>query len=346
MKAHYQEHREKQRRSALRRAARRSDAERDRGRPRAEALADLDERWRYGGAAGFMLAFTDVLTVKESNDVVAEFVRSKIREKVKDPAVAERLCPTTYPIATKRICVDIDYFETYNRDNVTLVDIRETPIVRNHAERGRDDGRRHRGRRDHLRDRVRRDDGRAARHRHPRRGRPAPRGRVAGRAAHVPRADGGRVPEPVHDHGAGKPVGVQQHGRVDRAGGRVDRRLRRLDGGERLRGRRARRPRRRPPGSPTSPRSPTRRCSRKPTRGTWERTCRASRASSRRTSAGSGHTGRSATRSPPRATRALPSTGPRCARPCRRSAEAERERVGGRRTAPSDRHVSGTRLSS
>jgi cyclohexanone monooxygenase len=49
---------------------------------------------------------------------------------VKDPTTAEALCPSTHPIGTKRICVDIDYFETYNRDNVTLVDVRSAPIMR------------------------------------------------------------------------------------------------------------------------------------------------------------------------------------------------------------------------
>jgi cyclohexanone monooxygenase len=129
MKAKYQAHREAQRRSLFgvpladpTTSALELSAE--------EARAELEKRWQYGGAAGFMLAFTDTLVDADANEVVAEFVRDKIRATVKDPVVAEKLCPTTYPIATKRICVDIDYFETYNRDNVTLVDVNETPIVR------------------------------------------------------------------------------------------------------------------------------------------------------------------------------------------------------------------------
>ena len=55
-------------------------------------------------------------------------MREKIAETVKDPETAEALQPHDHPIGTKRICVDIDYFETYNRPNVTLVDLRETPI--------------------------------------------------------------------------------------------------------------------------------------------------------------------------------------------------------------------------
>jgi cation diffusion facilitator CzcD-associated flavoprotein CzcO len=93
-----------------------------------EAFGILESRWQEGGVAPFMLAFTDVLTDQASNDVVAEFVRSKIRATVTDPAVAELLCPSDHPLGTKRPCVDIDYFETYNRDNVSLVSVRRTPI--------------------------------------------------------------------------------------------------------------------------------------------------------------------------------------------------------------------------
>jgi cation diffusion facilitator CzcD-associated flavoprotein CzcO len=55
-------------------------------------------------------------------------VRAKIRAIVRDPAVAEALCPRDYPIGTKRLCVDTGYYETFNRPNVTLVDLRRTPI--------------------------------------------------------------------------------------------------------------------------------------------------------------------------------------------------------------------------
>lgn len=58
----------------------------------------------------------------------SEFVREKIRSIVRDPAVAEMLAPKDYPIGTKRLCLDTNYYETYNRDNVTLVDAKSTPI--------------------------------------------------------------------------------------------------------------------------------------------------------------------------------------------------------------------------
>jgi cyclohexanone monooxygenase len=92
------------------------------------AHAEMDRRWELGGGAALMLAFTDLLTNQQANDIVAEYVRDKIRATVKDPETAEMLCPTNHPIGCKRICVDIDYFETYNRDNVELIDVRKAPI--------------------------------------------------------------------------------------------------------------------------------------------------------------------------------------------------------------------------
>ena len=84
-------------------------------------------RWDKGGA-NFMHAFNDLVIDEDANRTAADFVRARIRETVRDPATAEALCPTTYPIFTKRICVDTDYFETFNRPNVDLVDLRATPI--------------------------------------------------------------------------------------------------------------------------------------------------------------------------------------------------------------------------
>jgi cyclohexanone monooxygenase len=95
--------------------------------PEAERLATYEERWESGGTT-FMAAFNDLIFSKASNDTAAAFVRDKIRAMVKDPVKAELLAPASHPIGTKRICVDTDYYLTYNRPNVDLVDIRETPI--------------------------------------------------------------------------------------------------------------------------------------------------------------------------------------------------------------------------
>jgi len=83
--------------------------------------------WAHGGP-GFTRIYKDILSNEKANETMAEFVRDKIRQKVKDPAVAALLTPTDHAIGTKRICVDTDYYETYNRDNVKLVNVREHPI--------------------------------------------------------------------------------------------------------------------------------------------------------------------------------------------------------------------------
>ena len=92
-----------------------------------ERRARYEELWGVGGA-GFLTAWGNLLTSLEVNDEAAEFVREKIAETVTDPAVAEKLKPYDHPIGTKRICVDTGYYETYNRPNVTLVNLREEPI--------------------------------------------------------------------------------------------------------------------------------------------------------------------------------------------------------------------------
>jgi cyclohexanone monooxygenase len=94
-----------------------------------ERLRDFETRWGQGGFA-FMTSYNDLFTSREANDLAAEFVRNRIRAIVKDPKVAELLTPTNHPIGTKRLCLDTEYYETYNRPNVSLVDISKTPIER------------------------------------------------------------------------------------------------------------------------------------------------------------------------------------------------------------------------
>jgi cyclohexanone monooxygenase len=93
-----------------------------------ERLRAYDAKWAEGGSISFLYSFTDLLINNESNETASEFVRRKIRATVKDPKTAELLCPNDHPIGTKRLILDTDYYETYNRDNVTLVDIRRKPV--------------------------------------------------------------------------------------------------------------------------------------------------------------------------------------------------------------------------
>ncbi|MGB7301023.1 MAG: NAD(P)/FAD-dependent oxidoreductase [Burkholderiaceae bacterium] len=87
-----------------------------------------EAKWQAGGQISFLYAYTDLLTDEESNKTAADFVRNKIRAVVQDRATAELLCPDNHPIGTKRLILDTNYFETFNRDNVDLVDVRSDPI--------------------------------------------------------------------------------------------------------------------------------------------------------------------------------------------------------------------------
>ena len=93
-----------------------------------ERQRNYETRWGYGGNIAFLCAYNDLLRNKESNETASEFVRQKIRAIVKDPAVAERLSPRDHFIGTKRLVVDSGYYDTFNRDNVSLVDVRSSPI--------------------------------------------------------------------------------------------------------------------------------------------------------------------------------------------------------------------------
>jgi cyclohexanone monooxygenase len=93
-----------------------------------ERQATFEDRWAHGGLP-FLGAFTDILLDPDANEAAAEFVRAHIREIVEDPEVAERLVPDQV-IGCKRLCVDTGYYETFNRPNVLLVDLNESPIER------------------------------------------------------------------------------------------------------------------------------------------------------------------------------------------------------------------------
>ena len=93
-----------------------------------ERNAEYERRWQMGGFA-FLVAYADSGSDRVANETIADFVRNKIRGIVKDPQLAEKLCPN-FVYASKRPVLDTNYFETFNRDNVTLVDIRDNGIER------------------------------------------------------------------------------------------------------------------------------------------------------------------------------------------------------------------------
>ncbi len=194
-----------------------------------ERDAQYEERWQRGGFA-FIGSFGDTSVNKAANDLAADFIRRKIKGIVHDPAVAEALCPAQ-PVGCKRMALDTGYFETFNRENVTLVDISQHPIDHvdstglsvngEHYEvdmlvlatgydamTGSYTGIDIKGR-----------DGRQ------------PEGGVGRRAHHVSRTRGPRFPQPLHCGRAREPVGADQHGLGRRAARGLDHRLHRLHEG-------------------------------------------------------------------------------------------------------------------
>jgi cyclohexanone monooxygenase len=92
-----------------------------------ERRTKYESRWSKGGLT-FMSVYNNLALDKTANDTAADFVREKIAEIVKDTETAKLLQPNNHPIGSKRICIDTDYFATFNRPNVTLVDIKTNPI--------------------------------------------------------------------------------------------------------------------------------------------------------------------------------------------------------------------------
>jgi cyclohexanone monooxygenase len=89
----------------------------------------FEERWARHRAPDILMVFPDLFTDRAANETAAEFFRSKIRAVVEDPELAEALSPRTYPLGAKRITMDTGYFQTYNRDDVTLVSVADDPIT-------------------------------------------------------------------------------------------------------------------------------------------------------------------------------------------------------------------------
>jgi len=95
-----------------------------------ERLAQYERLWAEPGFKKWLANFYDIMMPGEANEDYAAFVRQKIRERVTDPVVADKLVPKDHPFGSKRLPCESGYYEVYNRDNVLLVDVREAPIER------------------------------------------------------------------------------------------------------------------------------------------------------------------------------------------------------------------------
>jgi cation diffusion facilitator CzcD-associated flavoprotein CzcO len=90
----------------------------------------FEEKYNARGMGIWQGNFRDVLTDKRANDLISNFIHRKIRERVKDPATAEKLIPKDHGFGTRRVPHETNYYEVYNQSNVTLVDIKAAPFKR------------------------------------------------------------------------------------------------------------------------------------------------------------------------------------------------------------------------
>jgi cyclohexanone monooxygenase len=97
-----------------------------------ERLATFERIWEIGGLAPWVGSFNDLLANEQSNRAAYDFWRDKTRARIKDPALAEMLAPTEpiHPYGTKRPSLEQNFFDIFNQSNVSLVDLRKTPIER------------------------------------------------------------------------------------------------------------------------------------------------------------------------------------------------------------------------
>lgn len=95
----------------------------------AERNAAFEQAWTSGKYGALLRTFTDLATDRTANETAAEFIRDKVKLVVDDPELAGILAPIRVPFGTKRTCLDTDYYQTFNRDHVRLVDVRKSPIV-------------------------------------------------------------------------------------------------------------------------------------------------------------------------------------------------------------------------
>ncbi|HTQ78149.1 MAG TPA: NAD(P)/FAD-dependent oxidoreductase [Burkholderiales bacterium] len=95
-----------------------------------EREALYEKTYAMPGFAKWMGNFRDILIDPAANDTISDFMRRKIRSRLKDPALAEKLVPRNHGYGTRRVPLETGYYETFNRPNVRLVDLREAPIER------------------------------------------------------------------------------------------------------------------------------------------------------------------------------------------------------------------------
>ena len=181
-----------------------------------EREREFDRMWDAGGFAFWLANYQDMFFNQEANDLCADYIKRKIRKTVKDPVVAEKLIPKGHAYGTKRQPLDTNYYETFNKDNVLLVDANTDGGIEEITEKGiRAGGKEYecdiivfatgfdamtgplkalnlKGRGGRTLDEA-----------------------VGGRPAHLPGHLGRRLPQLVHHHRPAKPVGAVEYAGID-----------------------------------------------------------------------------------------------------------------------------------
>ena len=101
-----------------------------------ERELEFDKKWDAGGFAFWLANYQDMFFDQKANDVCADYIKRKIRKTVKDPVVAEKLIPKGYAYGTKRQPLDTNYYETFNKDNVLLIDAKTDGAIEEITEKG------------------------------------------------------------------------------------------------------------------------------------------------------------------------------------------------------------------
>ena len=201
---------------------------------REERLALWDKLYDEPGFGIWLRNFREIFTDEKANAEFSEYIADRIRRRVKDPKVAEKLIPRDHGFGVQRVPMETHYFEAYNRPNVHLVDISETPIVGGHRNRTAHHRARLRLRHHRLRHRLRRHHRRLRPDRHPGRGRRKACRQVAHHDLDLPRHDDPRLPEHAD---AGRPaerLGLDQLSARHRDRRQLVHRLARVHVGQRL----------------------------------------------------------------------------------------------------------------
>ena len=178
--------------------------------PREERLAKWEKLYGEPGFGIWLGNFRDIFMDEEANAEFSEFIADKIRSRVNDPVVAEKLIPKDHGFGVQRVPLETRYYEAYNRDNVHLVDLQETPIERDHRQGDPHDRAGLRVRHHRVRHRLRRRHRRLRPHGHPRRRRPDAARQVGRRSGHLLRHAGVRLPQHDHADGPAERFGVDE----------------------------------------------------------------------------------------------------------------------------------------